>query len=49
LGEREFPGSMHEGLLIITAVQVNPTRGSTGALEVEGDLHSQATGTVKKV
>jgi hypothetical protein len=23
-GKREFPGSMHEGLLIIPAVQVNP-------------------------
>jgi hypothetical protein len=23
-GKREFPGSMHEGLLVITAVQVDP-------------------------
>jgi hypothetical protein len=25
-GKREFPGSMHEGLLVITAVQVNPAQ-----------------------
>jgi hypothetical protein len=31
---KEFPGSVHEGLLAITAVQVNPARGSTGAMEV---------------
>jgi hypothetical protein len=49
LGEREFPGSTHEGLLVITAAQVNPDRGSTGALEGRGDLHSRATGIVKKV
>jgi hypothetical protein len=32
--KREFPGSMHEGLLVITAVQVNPAQGqywSTGS------------------
>jgi hypothetical protein len=40
---------MHEGLLVITAVQVDPARGSTGALKVRGDLHSWAMGTVKKV
>jgi hypothetical protein len=40
---------MNEGLLVITAVQVNPTKGSTGALEARDDLHSQAMGTVKKV
>jgi hypothetical protein len=31
--KREFPGSMHEGLLVITAVQVILPEGSTGALE----------------
>jgi hypothetical protein len=41
--------SMHEGLLVITAVQVNLARGSTGALEARGDLQSWAMGTVKKV
>jgi hypothetical protein len=40
---REFPCSMYEGLFIITAGQVDPIRGSTGALEVKADLHSQAT------
>jgi hypothetical protein len=40
LGEREFPGSIHEGLLIITVVQANHARGSTGALKVRNDLHS---------
>jgi hypothetical protein len=40
---------MHEGLLVITAVQIGPARGNTGALEEGGDLHSHATGTVKKV
>jgi hypothetical protein len=49
IGEREFPGSMREGLLVITAVQVDPVTGSTGALEVRGGLHPQAMGTVKKV
>jgi hypothetical protein len=39
---------MHEELLATIALQVNPTRGSTGALEERGDLHSQP-GTVKKV
>jgi hypothetical protein len=46
--KREFPGSTHEGLLIIPAVQVDPAQGSTGALEARGDLHSQATETMKK-
>jgi hypothetical protein len=36
---------MHEGLLIIPAVQVDPAKGSTGA---KGDLHSQAMETMKK-
>jgi hypothetical protein len=49
LGGKEFPGSMHEELLVITTVQVNPARGSTGALEERGDLQSWAMGTVKKV
>jgi hypothetical protein len=49
LGGKEFPGSMHEELLVITTVQVNPARGSTGALEERGDLHSWAMGTVKKM
>jgi hypothetical protein len=40
MGEREFPGSMHEGLLVITAIQVDPEGGSTGVLEVRVDLHS---------
>jgi hypothetical protein len=48
-GKREFPGSTHEGLLVITAVKVDSTRGSTGALEVRGDLHCQAMGTMKEV
>jgi hypothetical protein len=48
-GKEEFPGSMHEGLLVITVVHVIPARGSTGALEARGDLHSRATGTVKEV
>jgi hypothetical protein len=26
VGEKEFPGSTHEGLLIIPAVQVNPAQ-----------------------
>jgi hypothetical protein len=39
---------MHEGLLIITAVQVNPAKGSTGALEARGDLHSRAMETMKE-
>jgi hypothetical protein len=33
-GKREFPGSRQEGLLVITAVQVNPAQGqywSTGS------------------
>jgi hypothetical protein len=33
-GKREFPGSTHEGLLVTTAVQVNPAQGqycSTGS------------------
>jgi hypothetical protein len=34
--------------LVITAIQVDSARSSTGALEVNGDLYSQATGTVKK-
>jgi hypothetical protein len=45
----EFLGSMHERLLVITAVQVDPTRGRTGALEARVDLHSWAVGTVKEV
>jgi hypothetical protein len=49
LGEKEFPGLTHEGLLVIIAVQVDPARGSTGAPEVRVDLPSLATGTVKKV
>jgi hypothetical protein len=43
--KREFPGSMHEGLLVTTAAGL----GSTGALEARGDLHSQVTGMVKTV
>jgi hypothetical protein len=34
LGKTEFPGSMHEGLLVTTALQVNPAQGqywSTGS------------------
>jgi hypothetical protein len=49
LGEREFPGSMHEGLLVITEVQVNPITDSTRTLEARNDLYSWAMGTVKKV
>jgi hypothetical protein len=37
------------GLLVITAVQIDPTRGSTGALDVRGDFHSWAMGNVKEV
>jgi hypothetical protein len=40
---------MHEGLLAIIALQVDPFRGSTGAFEMSGDLHSPATDTVKKL
>jgi hypothetical protein len=40
---------MHEGLFIITAVQVSLSRGSTVALEARGDLYSWATGTMKKL
>jgi hypothetical protein len=39
---------MHEGLLVLTAVQVNPARGSTGALEARGDLYFRATETMKE-
>jgi hypothetical protein len=49
LGEKEFPGSTHEGLLFISAIQVYPTRGSTGTLEVRGDLLSWVMGTLRKV
>jgi hypothetical protein len=34
VGGKEFPGSKHEGLLVITAVQVDPAQGqywSTGS------------------
>jgi hypothetical protein len=49
VGEKEsFPGSKHEGLLIIPAVQVVPDKGSTGALEARGDLHSRAMETMKR-
>jgi hypothetical protein len=40
VGEREFPGSTHEGLLVITAVQVDLAKDSTGALEARGHLYS---------
>jgi hypothetical protein len=49
LGEIEFPSSTHEGLLFIVAAWDDPTRDTTRALEMKGDLHSQALGTVKKV
>jgi hypothetical protein len=49
IGGKSVPGSTHEELFVVSAVQVNPARGSTGALEVRGDFHWQATGTVKKV
>jgi hypothetical protein len=32
--QREFPGLRHERLLTTIALQVDPTRGSTGALEI---------------
>jgi hypothetical protein len=47
-GKREFPGPMHERLLVITAIQVDPAQISTRALEARGDLHSQATETMKE-
>jgi hypothetical protein len=49
IGGRELLGSMYKKLLVITAILVDPARHSTGALEARGNLHSQATGTVKKV
>jgi hypothetical protein len=39
---------MHEGLLVITAVQLILPKGSTGAVEARGDLYSQATETMKE-
>jgi hypothetical protein len=36
-------------ILVITAVQVDPARGNTGALDARGDLHSRAMGTMKEV
>jgi hypothetical protein len=47
-GKREFPGSIHEGLLVITAVHVDPPKGSSGTLEARGDLHSWAMETMKE-
>jgi hypothetical protein len=47
-GKREFPGSVLEGSLVITAVHVDPAQGYTGALEARGDLHSWATETMKE-
>jgi hypothetical protein len=47
--KREFPGSMHVGLLVATAAQLILPEGSTGALEARGDLHSQAMETMKEV
>jgi hypothetical protein len=49
LEERAFTGSMHERLLATTALQVDTSRGSTGALEERNDLHSWVMGTVKKM
>jgi hypothetical protein len=49
IGGKRVLGSMHKELLVITAVQVDPTRSSTGALEARGDLHSWAMEIVKKV
>jgi hypothetical protein len=48
VGGKEFPGSMHEGLLVITAVQVNPAQGQYWSTGTRGDLHSWATETMKE-
>jgi hypothetical protein len=47
-GKREFPGSTHEGLLVTLLSRSILPEGSTGALEVRGDLHSWATETMKE-
>jgi hypothetical protein len=49
IGGKRVPRLNHEGLLVITAVQVDPARGSAKALEARGGLHSWTMGTVKKV
>jgi hypothetical protein len=48
VGGKEFPGSTHEGLLIIPAVQVDPARGQYWSTGSKGDLHSWATETMKE-
>jgi hypothetical protein len=35
-GKREFPGSTHEGLLVITVFQVNPAQGQYRSTGCEG-------------
>jgi hypothetical protein len=47
-GKREFPGSTHEGLLVITAVQVDPAQGQYWSTGRRGDLHSRAMETMKE-
>jgi hypothetical protein len=46
-GKREFPGSMHEGLLVTLLPRLILPKGSTGELEVRGDLQSWAIETMK--
>jgi Cu/Ag efflux pump CusA len=40
---KEFTGTMHEGLLVTTAVQV-----STASLETRSDCHSRIMDTMKE-
>jgi hypothetical protein len=47
-GKREFPGSMHEGLLVIPDVQVDSAREQYWNTGSKGDLHSRATETMKE-
>jgi hypothetical protein len=48
-GGKESSQAQHRRVLVITAIQVDPARGSTGILEARGNLHFQAMGTMKKV
>jgi hypothetical protein len=47
-GKREFPGSTHEGLLVTTAVQVNPAQGQYWSTGTRNDFHSRTTETMKE-
>jgi hypothetical protein len=46
--KREFAGSVHEGLLLPLLSRLILPKGSTGALEARGDLHSRAMETMKE-